>query len=74
VTLQAGAIPADKLAETRTLIFNNRLDAAVTAIFMLLVAVIVAASIRRWVEALSQGRRPEILPGERMPVSGRVAS
>jgi len=44
----AGQIGAAKLAETGTLIFNNRLDAAVCAIFALMVMVIVADSVRVW--------------------------
>jgi len=74
VALEAGGIPAAKIAETKTLIFNNRLDAAVTGIFMILVIVIVAASVRRWVEALSRGARPGIVPGERIPLPDRASS
>jgi carbon starvation protein len=44
----AGQVPADKLAETQTLIFNNRLDAAVCLVFVLMVAVIVIDSVRVW--------------------------
>jgi carbon starvation protein len=44
----AGQIPANQLAAARTLIFNNRLDAAVTAIFALMVLLIVADSVRIW--------------------------
>ncbi|OGP86855.1 MAG: hypothetical protein A2Y95_01505 [Deltaproteobacteria bacterium RBG_13_65_10] len=54
------------MAATRALIFNNRLDAAVTAAFMSLVVLIVLTSARRWVEALSRGPRSEIVPGERV--------
>jgi carbon starvation protein len=54
--LAAGAIPPDKIAETQTLIFNDRLDAAITALFMVLVLVIVAESVREWYRVLS-GRR-----------------
>ena len=39
----AGQVPADKLAETQTLIFNNRLDAAVCLVFALMVIVLAAA-------------------------------
>ena len=50
--LAAGQIPAAQVAETQTLIFNNRLDAAVCGIFALMVIVIVADSIRVWVGIL----------------------
>jgi len=55
--LAAGAIPPEKIAETQTLIFNDRLDAAITALFMVLVLVILAESAREWYRVLS-GRRP----------------
>ena len=32
--ISSGAIPAEKIAETQRLIFNNRLDAAVTAVLL----------------------------------------
>jgi len=54
--LAAGAIPPDKIAETQALIFNDRLDAAITGLFMVLVLVIVAESAREWYRVLS-GRR-----------------
>ncbi|MFI5316804.1 MAG: carbon starvation CstA family protein [Myxococcota bacterium] len=46
--LAQGAVPPEKIRETQTLIFNNRLDAAVTALFMGLVAVVVADAARVW--------------------------
>jgi carbon starvation protein len=46
--LAAGQIPAERVADTQTLIFNNRLDAVVCAIFALMVIVIVADSVRVW--------------------------
>jgi len=54
--LATGQIPAEKIAETQTLIFNDRLDAAITALFMVLVLVIVVESAREWYRVLS-GRR-----------------
>ncbi|MBI3245762.1 MAG: carbon starvation protein A [Deltaproteobacteria bacterium] len=55
--LAAGQIPAAKIAETQTLIFNDQLDAAITALFMVLVIVIVVESVREWVRVLG-GRHP----------------
>jgi carbon starvation protein len=51
--LASGAVAAEQVARTQALIFNNRLDAAVTAAFMLLVAIVVADSARAWWHALS---------------------
>jgi len=44
---------AGNVADTQTLIFNARLDAAICGIFMVLVAVILVDSIRIWVGILS---------------------
>ena len=46
--LASGAVSADRVSETRTLIFNARLDAAVCAVFLLLVTTILADSLRIW--------------------------
>jgi len=46
--LASGAIAAEKLRETHTVIFNARLDAAVTALFMTLVAIVVLDAARVW--------------------------
>ena len=53
---------ADKLARgrqmeaTATLVFNNRLDAGMTALLLVLVAIILADSIRAWVKVLSSNK------------------
>jgi len=52
----AGQVPAAQLAETQTLIFNNRLDAAVCLVFALMVVVIVVDSVRVWAGILSGAR------------------
>jgi carbon starvation protein len=46
--LAAGAVPQAKVFETQQVIFNNRLDAALTALFMVLVAVVVLDAARVW--------------------------
>ena len=50
--LRAGTVPAAKLGEVRIQVFNLRLDAAVTALFMGLVALIVAEAVRAWYREL----------------------
>ena len=55
----AGTIPAAKLAEVHRLIFNDRLDAAVTAIFAGMVLVLVVEAIFQWFLILS--RREAVL-------------
>jgi carbon starvation protein len=54
--LASGVIPAEKIAETQILIFNNRLDAGVTALFMVLVAVVVLDAARVWWQTLRPDR------------------
>jgi carbon starvation protein len=54
--LAAGAIDAAKLAETQIVIFNNRLDAAVTGLFMVLVTVVVVDAARVWRRTLRTPR------------------
>ena len=46
--LDSGQVAAANVAATETLIFNNRLDAAVCGIFVVLVTVILVDSIRVW--------------------------
>jgi carbon starvation protein len=46
--IASGKIAAAKLADTQTLIFNDRLDAAVCGTFLVLVTVIMLDSLRVW--------------------------
>jgi len=48
----AGGVSAAQLGEVRAQIFNLRLDAVVTAVFMGLVALIVAEAVRVWYREL----------------------
>jgi carbon starvation protein len=47
--LASGAVPAAKVAEVQALIFNNRLDAVICGLFLILVATVLIDSIRMWV-------------------------
>ena len=53
--LDAGSVAAQQVRETRTQIFNLRLDAAVTGLFISLVALILLESVRAWYRALRRG-------------------
>ena len=46
--LAAGKIAAGKIAETRTVMFNDRLDAAVCGVFLAMVTIILLDSLRVW--------------------------
>jgi carbon starvation protein len=50
-----GLVAPEKLAETKILIFNNRLDAALTGAFMVLVAIVVLDAARVWWSTLRPG-------------------
>jgi carbon starvation protein len=52
-----GKMPEAKLAETRRVIFNNRLDAGVTGFFAVLILLLLAEAATEWYLILS-GRRP----------------
>ena len=56
--LAAGNLSAAQVAETRTLIFNARLDAVVCGVFLALVTVILADSLRVWTGILRGHRQP----------------
>jgi carbon starvation protein len=52
----AGGGTAAQVAEWRQLMFSNRVDAVVTGVFLVLVALVVLSSVRAWIELLA-GRR-----------------
>jgi len=54
--IEDGSVPEEKLAETRRLVFNNRLDAAVTGFFALLILALLVEAVSEWHRILS-GRR-----------------
>jgi carbon starvation protein len=62
--LAAGAIPSEKIAETQIVIFNNRLDAAVTGLFMALVLIVLLDALRVWWQTLRPGGAPAVAAPE----------
>jgi carbon starvation protein len=58
--ISAGKIPAAKIAETQRVIFNNRLDAGVTAVLALMILVLIIEALLQWYALLSR-RRESVL-------------
>lgn len=58
--IASGAVPAGQIATTERLIFNSRLDAAVTFVFAALVILILVESGRQW-WAYAMGNREPVL-------------
>ncbi len=58
--LAAGKIPAAKIAETQHVIFNQRLDAAVTAVLAGMVAVLIIEALIQWYALLSRRTQPTL--------------
>ncbi len=56
--IAVGKIPAAKIAETHRVIFNQRLDAAVTAVLALMILVLLGEAIVQWRAILSRDNRP----------------
>jgi carbon starvation protein len=58
----SGSLPANisSLDAARRVIFNDRLDAVVASVFMVVVLLVIAASVREWVLVLSR-RKPAVL-------------
>jgi len=58
--IAAGRIPTDKLADTQRLIFNQRLDAGVTAALAVMILVLIVEALFQWYGLLT-GRREHLL-------------
>lgn len=56
--IAAGKIPAAKLVETQRIIFNQRLDAVVTAVLGGMILVLLAEAVIQWHAILARGRQP----------------
>jgi carbon starvation protein len=70
--LARGVIPAANVAQTERLIFNDRLDAAVTCVFAVLVLLILAESGRHW-WLYAFGRKQPVLNEAPMELSRLTA-
>ena len=66
--IASGTMAPEMVAQTRRLIFNDRLDAAVTAVFALLVLVILFESGRNWL-LYALGRKKPVLTEAPMELS-----
>ena len=56
--IAAGKIPDEKIAETQRLIFNQRLDAAVTAVLASMILVLIVEALGQWYSILSRRKQP----------------
>src|SRR2546426_10232929 len=56
--IKAGKIPTEKIAETQRLIFNQRLDAAVTAVLACMILVLIVEALGQWYSILSRRKQP----------------
>lgn len=54
--IAAGQIPAPKIAETQRLIFNQRVDAVVTATLALMILVLLVEAVVQWYHMVSRRR------------------
>jgi carbon starvation protein len=52
--IAAGKIPAEKIAETQRLIFNQRLDAAVTGVLAAMILVLIVEALVHWYAILTR--------------------
>ncbi|MBZ5526428.1 MAG: carbon starvation protein A [Acidobacteriia bacterium] len=56
--IASGAVPAAKIAQTQRLIFNQRLDATVTAVLALMILALLADALRHWYALIVHRREP----------------
>ena len=56
--IAAGKIPAAKIVETQRLIFNQRLDAVVTAVLAIMILVLLVEAVVQWTALLVRKREP----------------
>jgi carbon starvation protein len=56
--ISTGQIPATKIAEMRRVIFNQRLDAGVTAVLAAMILVLIGEAVAQWYAILSRKKEP----------------
>ena len=56
--IAAGSIPAAKIAETQRLIFNQRLDAVVTAVLAVMILILAVEAVMQWTRILAKRHEP----------------
>jgi carbon starvation protein len=56
--IAAGKIPVSKIAEMQRVIFNQRLDAVVTAVLAGMILVLLVEAVIQWHAILARGRQP----------------
>jgi carbon starvation protein len=72
-SLAAGQIPAAQIAAAKAQIFNNRLDAAICAVFLVLVTLILLDSVRVWFRYIG-GAEPVLAIDPVSPAPGGAAA
>ncbi len=65
--LASGAVPAEQVATVQTAIFNNRFDAVIGIVLILVVGAIVVESIRQWYLLLTGRKDPDLAEAPRVP-------
>lgn len=67
--IAAGGTP-QQIALWETEIFNNRLDAVVAGFFLVMVAIVLAGSLREWAKLLSGKKAPALCESPYVPLPG----
>jgi carbon starvation protein len=65
--LSAAQVPADQLASLQSAVFNNRFDAAVGLVLLVVVTLIVVESVRQWYLLLGGKKEPRLAEAPKVP-------
>src|SRR6266436_5043013 len=72
--IAAGRISAAKIVETQRLIFNQRLDAAVTAVLAVMILVLLMEAVVQWTALLIRKRKPVLHESPYVPTAWIAAA